>query len=130
MKKLIYLLYAIPFSMLICIIICDTVTPHHTSPISEKQIRKVKLGMSKQQVVSLLGKPVYESFQTFQCTPAYNHHYPMLWVHFNDSGKVRQVYAKYYDWLDDRGVYGLSKDDSGNVVCWGEEALKNYFRSE
>lgn len=86
--------------------------------------------MDKSQVKNLLGEPVEESFTTFQYTQAYYANYPMLWVHFNDSGRVKEVYAKYYHYFDDRGIYGLSKNDSGEVFCWGEEALKNYFRNE
>jgi hypothetical protein len=34
----------------------------------------------------------------------------MLWVHFNDRKRVRQVYAKEYMIMDDRGIYAADGD--------------------
>ncbi len=102
--------------------------------ITASKILQIELGMSKNEVIQILKEPVRKYSKnsqgntTFQFTKKYDCNYPMLWVHFDSIG-VREVYAKYYDWMDDRGIYGLSKNrETGNKLRWGEEGLKEYFR--
>lgn len=101
--------------------------------IKATKILQVKLGMSKNDVIEILKEPVrkysknHQGYTTFQFTEEHKCNYPMLWVHFDSLG-VREVYAKYYDWIDDSGIYVLIKDSKTNEEYrWGEESLNNYF---
>lgn len=83
--------------------------------------------MSEREVIDILKEPVRKYGNTFQYTETYNFNYPMLWIHFDSSG-VRRVYVKYYDLVDDRGIYGLTRDSkNGNIDQWGGENLCTYF---
>lgn len=83
--------------------------------ITASKITSVKVGMSIAKVFSILGKPLkIESknsnrTRTFTYTevPKYTKTYPMLWVHFDEDEKVRQVFAKKYIlWgVDDECIY-------------------------
>jgi hypothetical protein len=82
-------------------------------------VRKIQLGMSRQDVERWLGQPLSveedgyggkntESLVYFRRLPP-PIQYPMLWVHLRD-GKVFEVYAKRHYTLDSYGVYVLSAD--------------------
>jgi len=87
--------------------------------VTTSNVRKVQLGMSRQEVEQQLGQPLSveqdgyggkntESLVYFRrLTPPIE--YPMLWVHLRD-GKVFEVYAKRHYTLDSYGVYVLSAD--------------------
>lgn len=106
--------------------------------VSSESIRKIDLGMDKEEVINILGNPsqvkryfhpyVYNDTSKLFIKKSsdtefdsvivfiygepveYARWYPMLWVHFNNENKVRQVYAKRYTlWgISDKGVYTLS----------------------
>jgi hypothetical protein len=84
--------------------------------VSVGTIRELRLGMSREEVVALLGEPLSEGPNhsgfytlTFSKPVDVAGWYPMLWVHLRD-GRVEQVFAKrYVEWgIDDRGVYSLN----------------------
>lgn len=50
--------------------------------------------------------------------------YPMLWVHFDSTARVENVYAKEYD-ADDYCIYSLGEDTSQNIQ--NKEALRRLF---
>ena len=101
---------------------------------SASDIRKIKLNMTSEQVESIIGIPGEVSINepyTYYCngqefevsveteTYAYSNGgkpgwwFGTLWVHFNEEGVVREVYAKrYYYLLDDQAVYALSNCDT------------------
>ncbi len=108
----------------------------HSAPehLTASKILQVKLGMSKNEVIEILKEPVrkystsLDGDMTFQFTKEQDYNYPMLWVHFDSIG-VREVYAKYYFWLDERGIYGLSKNkETGEEYRSGEQTLEEYFK--
>jgi hypothetical protein len=87
--------------------------------VTASNIRKVRLGMSRQDIEQLLGPPLAvelgmygaqnaESLIYFRPLPP-PLHYPMLWVHLR-SGSVFEVYAKRHNAFDSDGVYGLSSE--------------------
>lgn len=85
--------------------------------IYSEKIKKIKLGMSNQEVISILGKPIniedtyLKDGKTYTYTKPieYAMTYPMLWVHFNDKKEVRCVFAKKYIlWgADDECIYAI-----------------------
>ncbi len=115
-------------NLLVLVTITSCSEQHDNYTINPDSILSVHLGMSKSEVISRLGAPVDSGNKTFTYTEEFQGNYPQLWVHFDDSGRVREVYAKYYDHTDDHGVYGLSFDSTNKEFQWGGETLKNYFR--
>lgn len=102
--------------------------------VTRENIRKVEIGMSLEEVTSLLDQPF--SIEPSQAYPGEKitvlnyskpvlraRWYPMLWVYL-DNDKVVHVYAKRYTlWgFDDKGVYGLSKENK-----WETEAFETTF---
>ena len=87
--------------------------------VTVQNIRRIELGMTRQQVEEILGHPISVESKP----PAFYGRgaevliyfrrlslpfsYPMLWVHLRD-GKVEEVYAKRHNLVDSDGVYGLS----------------------
>lgn len=129
--------------ILIFLVILIYPMTHGRSKLSNKvtveSIRKIRLGMVKEEVIEILGKPFYvgkmfemgvvtvyyeRDFEKdelerekktgdkikgnftlcFSKPVPYSLWYPMLWVHFI-NGKVSSVYAKRYDFFQERGVY-------------------------
>ncbi len=142
--------------VLICIGIvvscCPDQRQNYPDGITAAKIRLVKLGMSKTDVVNILGMPldksprihhtiinknevtVYKEGLTFQYTKRLEEcNYPMLWVHFdtteNKELRVSSVYAKHYSWFDDMGIYGVSKNDkTGKQTSWELDAFEELFK--
>jgi hypothetical protein len=93
--------------------------------VSTTTIRQIKYGMSKDEVIKILGHPFSIEPCSFEYYGAnaftmnysqpieYARWYPMLWIHLKNN-KVVEVYAKRYIMFgaDDKGVYGL--DDKRN----------------
>lgn len=104
-----------------------TTVVNYAEAVTAKNIVRIRLGMSKKAVTGILGKPVKENNQTYTYTAEIAENHPMLWVHFNENEVVREVYAKYYEGWDDRGIYGLSRTREDTVFEWGREALEEYF---
>ncbi|MGI4872351.1 MAG: outer membrane protein assembly factor BamE domain-containing protein [Janthinobacterium lividum] len=81
--------------------------------LTEKNIKSIQLGMTEEQVESIIGEPVKKiygngSYYTFQYTqPSEIPVYTMVWVHFGPTLKVHSVYVKDYFFLDDQGIYSL-----------------------
>jgi hypothetical protein len=92
-----------------------------SSAIDAFAIRQVRLGMTVEEVVAILGQPFsiepkpIEFHGPDASTMNYSKRvpsawsYPMLWVHLKNR-RVVEVYAKSYVGWDDRGVYGLSRE--------------------
>lgn len=105
---------------------------NYSEKVTASNILRVDLGMSENQVVELLGPPVrgykrdLQSY-TFEYTEKGKSYYPMVWVHFDTSGSVNNVYVKYYSLIDDKGIYGLTKEGN-NKKQWGEDVLKEIIR--
>ena len=89
---------------LLVLLLCSC--SEHSAPdhITASKILQIELGMSKDEVIEILNEPISKGGRTFQFTEEYDYNYPMLWVHFDSLG-VREVYAKYYDWFDDKGYH-------------------------
>ncbi len=98
---------------------------HYPPQVTAQKIIKVELGMDKQTVKDILGEPVDEDSIKFTYTEEHAFNYPMLWIHFDSVG-VCEVYAKYYEFLDDTGIYGLRYQDSSEFR-WGQNNLHKYF---
>jgi hypothetical protein len=91
--------------------------------ITATAVRRIELGMKREQVVQILGFPKEERAEHLSTIDGEHHRvvlqyaqavagarwYPMLWVHL-EAGSVVEVYAKrYIFWgADDVGVYSLS----------------------
>jgi hypothetical protein len=95
--------------------------------IDASSIRRVQLGMTESEVVSILGQPFSVEGRTdeprhrvmnFSC-PAGGYWYPMLWVHLRD-GRVNEVYAKRYEGWDDASVYSLTSERRWESPHFGE----------
>jgi hypothetical protein len=85
-------------------------------------ILKIEPGMTKKQVVDLLGVPREITEYTFTYSKATFARYPHLWVHFR-NGVVYNVYAKEYphrDWGEDNAVYSYS----------GQGDMQNFQKQE
>ena len=88
--------------------------------INPKNIEMIKLGMSSEDVISILGKPIsikdkfLKDEKTFTYTEPikYAMTYPMLWVHFDNNHKVNCIYAKKYIYwgADDECIYLIDKN--------------------
>ncbi|PHR49039.1 MAG: hypothetical protein COA32_03050 [Fluviicola sp.] len=101
----------------------------HNAPehLTAAKISQIELGMSKNEVIEILNEPISKEGETFQFTEKHDYNYPMLWVHFDSLG-VRAVYAKYYDYWDDKGIYCLDeKSKKHGRYGASEDALKEYF---
>ncbi|WP_282135234.1 hypothetical protein [Seonamhaeicola maritimus] len=122
--------------IIIFLVLFQSSCSEHSAPehITTLKILQVKLGMSRNEVIEILKEPVrkysrgiHGGDMTFQFTEEQDYNYPMLWVHFDSLG-VNSVYAKYYYWYDDRGIYGLSKNrETNEEFKWGEQVLEEYF---
>lgn len=90
--------------------------------VSAEAVAAVTIGMSKAEVIALLGPPVEVELKSAEFYPAGSEawkysrdlkcslcRYPRLWIHLDPSGKVEEVYLKENFWVDDRGVYGLAE---------------------
>ncbi len=107
--------------------------------LTTSRIISVRPGMTMEQVRAILGEPLDEdSTANYRfycrcnaervCTEAYHYtwkytsargwYYPMLWVHFNDRKRVRQVYAKEYMIMDDRGSMPLTEIRATQRIRW------------
>lgn len=105
----------------------------HLSPgVTVDAIRAIQIGMTEEEVYSILGQPFHRgpaSFDPAVLTLTYSkpvflaRWYPMLWVHLRD-GRVIEVYAKrYIGWgTDDVVVYWLGEDG-----YWEAELFKQTF---
>lgn len=111
------------------IISCNMNTnKNYPETLTADKLLSIKLGMSKNSVKSILGEPIYENKDKFEYTKRLNYHYPMIWIHFDSSG-VREVYVKEYHFLDDQGIYGISRDKStGQIYQWGEKAIQETIK--
>ena len=92
--------------------------------VNVQNIRLIQLGMSREQVISILGDPFFiekkdEKYfgsnadtMHYSLKPAYlSCWYPMLWVHLKDDKVVEVCAKRYILWgVDDIGVYGLTDD--------------------
>ena len=88
--------------------------------VTTTSVREIKYGMSKDEVLKILGHPFSIEPRSIQyygrnaytmnySQPIeYARWYPMLWIHLKNN-KVVEVYAKRYIMfgVDDEGVYGL-----------------------
>lgn len=89
--------------------------------LNAEKIKLIKIGMTSEKVISILGKPLTiennylndRKTYTFTKPIKFAENYPMLWIHFDNNMKVTQVYAKKYIlWgSDDESIYML---DSNN----------------
>jgi len=107
------------------------------SRINTDNIKLIQVGMTVENVVAILGKPLkitnrYENRgKTFTYTEKQENKmtYPMLWVHFDRESKVDIVFAKKYIlWgADDECIYNLdSKYDDPKFM--NTELLKAQFK--
>jgi outer membrane protein assembly factor BamE (lipoprotein component of BamABCDE complex) len=107
---------------------CSSSTNNYSKQVTAAHILEVELGMTKSEVIEILGQPVHKTFETFQYTHERIINYPMLWIHFDSTGVI-SVYSEYEEWLDEPGIYGLSQEDgSPEPFQWGEDALRQYFK--
>lgn len=108
------------FRMTVAIVLSCMVTPacftqaNLPDRVTVENIRRIQLGMTRQDVEAILGPPLkVEHFSYAPETLVYftrlwtPMHYPMLWVHLRDDGRVVEVYAKRHNSLDSDGVYVL-----------------------
>lgn len=96
--------------------------------LTADKLLSIKLGMSRDKVRNILGEPLYENKDKFEYTKRQNYNYPMIWIHFDSSG-VREVYVKKYFFIDDQGIYGLSRNKStGKIFQWGEPAIRETIK--
>lgn len=86
--------------------------------VTATAVRRIEVGMKREQVGQILGAPRKEWAERFFGVGGERHRvvlqyarpvpwarwYPMLWVHL-EAGSVVEVYAKRYDWIDDEGIY-------------------------
>lgn len=93
--------------------------PNIDSRVTVHNIRRVRLGMAREEVQAILGvthnveseDPEYygvdaETMVYFRWLP-HPLQYPMLWVHLK-SGRAAEVYAKRHNVFDSDGVHDLS----------------------
>lgn len=101
---------------------------NYPATVTAEKLLRIEPGMSKGTVKSILGNPVSESPETFQYTRPGLIDYPMIWVHFDSAG-VREVYVKRYYFLDDPGIYGISRNAADSTLYrWGAAALRKLIR--
>jgi outer membrane protein assembly factor BamE (lipoprotein component of BamABCDE complex) len=100
---------------------------NYSNEFSVENLLKVKIGMRKDSVISLLGAPVKSTQSLFTYTEKRVQDYPMVWIGFNEDDLVSAVSVKYYYWVEDRGVYNLSINELGKLESWGENSLEKYF---
>lgn len=89
--------------------------------VSSKKITEIEIGMTKNDVFKIIGKPLEIQNKTtfvYSKPVKYSRNYPMLWVHFDENQKVREVLAKRYIYFgcDDEGIYGVSKSNKPWIV--------------
>ena len=111
-------------------------TSNDDSKINTQKIRAITVGMSMENIISILGKPIQiadrydKKGKTFTYTkvPKYKMTYPMLWIHFDKNAKVNQVFAKKYIlWgADDECIY--IQDSTINHKNYNQEPLRQMFR--
>ena len=132
MKKIIIALFIIGSLVALALLLSrggSNLCPH----VTIKNIKRVQLGMTKQEVISILGEPYSVGPGIYGCNTLemtysqpvkFARWYPMLWVHLR-SNVVMEVYGKrYVDWgLDDVGVYSLSL----NQKQWEAQDLDSTF---
>jgi len=92
--------------------------------VTANKILQIETGMTEEMVKSILGNPFEIKSENNKNEITYYYskpvmlskNYPMLWVHFNQDLKVREVYAKRYIYFgaDDEGIYALAKSKSIN----------------
>ena len=96
-----------------------------TERVSVKKILEIKVGMTQNEVLGIIGKPFeieqsYQNKTTFVYSKPvkYSRNYPMLWVHFDKNNKVYGVLAKRYIYfgLDDEGIYHVSTGNKPSIV--------------
>ncbi len=98
------------------------------SEVTQQKIEAIEIGMSRDEVISLLGEPLSTDpfddgiAETNNTVMNYSHFivpfksYPMLWVHLQDD-QVVGVYAEIHYGigagraLDETAVYSLNLDD-------------------
>ncbi len=139
------------FTVLSC---CPDQRQNYPDGITASKIRLIEIGMSKTDVINILGQPLMKTPQTHYTYKPFNKdttivfkegltfqytkrleecNYPMLWVHFdtteNKELNVSSVYAKHYNWFDDMGIYGVSKNDkTGKQTSWERDAFEELFK--
>lgn len=89
--------------------------------VTKAGIKAVRLGMSSTEVSSVLGPPVSAAPESDGSGTVMQYHsevsgwyywYPALWIHLDESGKVRSIYTKRKGpaaWGDE-SPYGLSSE--------------------
>jgi hypothetical protein len=107
---------------------------NHGSKISAANIFKLELGMTKKEVIQIVGEPIptidtcrneWTMTQNVDC----NH--SMIWLGFDDStNRLEHISVTYFDDLDDYSVYGVVTN-SDSIRRWGcpnEKELSQYIR--
>jgi len=123
--------------------------------VTVKGIREIKVGMTEAQVRELIGAPFAagptgcpynsetllpnchpDSFTYVYSKREDRRGYPILWVHFRHD-QVSGVYAKYYSFFDDMGVYGRNSHicepaaaDREFGCTWERPEFVKYFPSK
>lgn len=124
------------FKIGLLIVIFGSCCEKHSAPehLTATKILKIEIGMSREEVIDILNKPIakletdFDGDETYQYTVGYKCNFPVLWVHFDSIG-VKEVYAKYYAEIDDYGIYGLSRNQkTQNVYQWGIHNLYKHFK--
>lgn len=116
----------------IAILSCGQMSTSNNPMLTASNILSVRPDMTMDQVQAILGMPVRKDSVAnycFYCSCKTNHlcidsmsytfqytkqlkfrlSYPMLWIHFDSKMRVKSVYVKKYNLLDDEAIYGFVK---------------------
>ena len=106
---------------------------NYRDQLNAEHLLKVDLDMSYAEVTTLIGEP-YEWMVEGDTTligvyteKLEGSNYPMVWIHyFSDDTTVYDVYVKYYELLDDPGIYSLEMHDGKRYQTDGA-ALRQFL---
>jgi len=101
--------------------------------ITTSSIFKLELGMTKKEVIQLVGEPIpiMDTLKDgWTMTRKVDGNHPMIWLKFNNSNRLEKVLIKYFDYFESYSVYGLVVD-SDSIRSWGcrnPKELNPYFK--